>query len=230
MASASAAPTNRPVKISSLARLGPISRVSRWVPPAPGMMPSLISGWPSIASSAAIRMSAHSASSQPPPSAYPLIAATTGLRIRATAAKCPAARRECAHHVGVRQACHLLDVGPGGENLLAAGQHDGGDVVAAVALAGRLGDAAPGSRRSARSSSGDPAGSHRPRRTTSDPHSRISAHGRDSTAGGRCPLVFLLTCQTGVFAPVACPGLSDCRQRPGQNGATAPPGGVTHIN
>ena len=69
MASASSALTKRPVKMMSFARLGPTSRLSRWVPPAPGMMPSRTSGWPSVASSAAIRMSAHSASSHPPPSA-----------------------------------------------------------------------------------------------------------------------------------------------------------------
>ena len=68
-ASASSALTNRPVKMRSLALLGPISRASRWVPPAPGMMPSSVSGWPKVASVAAIRMSAASASSQPPPSA-----------------------------------------------------------------------------------------------------------------------------------------------------------------
>ena len=69
IASASSALTKRPVKIRSLALLGPTRRVSRWVPPAPGMIPSRISGWPRVASSAAIRTSAHSASSHPPPSA-----------------------------------------------------------------------------------------------------------------------------------------------------------------
>ena len=48
---------------------GPISRASRWVPPAPGMTPSRISGWPSLALSASTRKSARSASSHPPPSA-----------------------------------------------------------------------------------------------------------------------------------------------------------------
>ena len=33
----------------SLALAGPISRGSRWVPPAPGMRPSRISGWPTLA-------------------------------------------------------------------------------------------------------------------------------------------------------------------------------------
>ena len=77
----------RPVKINSFARAGPTNRARRWVPPAPGMTPSLISGWPKVASSAAIRISAHRASSQPPPRAYPLTAATTGFGIDARARK-----------------------------------------------------------------------------------------------------------------------------------------------
>src|SRR6266508_4095051 len=46
-----------------------LRRGERCVPPAPGMMPSLISGWPNLAVSAAIRMSHIIASSQPPPRA-----------------------------------------------------------------------------------------------------------------------------------------------------------------
>ena len=38
-----------PVKISSLALLGPIKRARFWVPPKPGMMPSPTSGRPSLA-------------------------------------------------------------------------------------------------------------------------------------------------------------------------------------
>ena len=45
------------------------SAVRRCVPPAPGMTPSLISGWPNFAVSAAMMMSHIMASSQPPPSA-----------------------------------------------------------------------------------------------------------------------------------------------------------------
>ena len=45
------------------------------------MMPSLISGWPNFALSAAITKSASIASSQPPPSAKPATAAITGFRI-----------------------------------------------------------------------------------------------------------------------------------------------------
>jgi hypothetical protein len=48
------------------------------------MTPSLISGWPNLAVSAAIVMSHIMASSQPPPSAKPATAATTGLRQRPT--------------------------------------------------------------------------------------------------------------------------------------------------
>ena len=47
----------------------PTARVSRWVPPMPGMVPSVISGWPNFAVSAAMMMSHIIASSQPPPSA-----------------------------------------------------------------------------------------------------------------------------------------------------------------
>jgi hypothetical protein len=61
----------------------PTARVSRCEPPMPGITPSLISGWPNFAVSAASRMSHAMASSQPPPSAYPATAATTGLRSRA---------------------------------------------------------------------------------------------------------------------------------------------------
>ena len=51
------------------------SRGSRWVPPKPGMIPRLISGWPKVADSAAIRKSQAMASSQPPPKAIELTAA-----------------------------------------------------------------------------------------------------------------------------------------------------------
>ena len=47
----------------------PTKRVSRWVPPMPGMTPRLISGWPNFAVSAAMMKSHSMASSQPPPRA-----------------------------------------------------------------------------------------------------------------------------------------------------------------
>src|SRR5215467_2032917 len=83
--SASAASIMRPVKIRSIAFALPTARASRCVPPMPGMTPSLISGWPNLAVSAAMTMSACMASSQPPPSAKPATAATTGLRASAIA-------------------------------------------------------------------------------------------------------------------------------------------------
>jgi hypothetical protein len=70
----------RPVRISSIAFALPIARVSRCVPPAPGMTPSLISGWPNWASSPATIMSQLIASSQPPPRAKPRTAAIVGVR------------------------------------------------------------------------------------------------------------------------------------------------------
>ncbi len=91
--SASCASIMRPVRIRSIALALPTACVSRWVPPMPGMMPSLISGWPNLALSAAMMRSHCRASSQPPPSAKPATAAITGLRTSATrcqfAAKSP---------------------------------------------------------------------------------------------------------------------------------------------
>ena len=71
----------RPVSAMSMALALPTARGRRCVPPAPGMMPSLISGWPNFALSAAMMKSHIIASSQPPPSAKPLTAAITGLRM-----------------------------------------------------------------------------------------------------------------------------------------------------
>src|SRR3954466_3572991 len=66
--------------ISSVARPGPTSAVSRWVPPAPGSRPRRTSGRPIRAPSARAQMrkSQASATSSPPPSAWPVIATTAG--------------------------------------------------------------------------------------------------------------------------------------------------------
>ena len=88
--SASAASIMRPVKIISIALALPTARVSRCVPPIPGMTPSLISGWPNLALSAAMMTSHCMASSQPPPSAKPATAATIGLRVRDARSQLPA--------------------------------------------------------------------------------------------------------------------------------------------
>ena len=114
----------RPDMMRSLARAGPTSRASRWVPPAPGMMPRLISGWPSFASAAATRQSQARASSQPPPRAYPVIAATTGFGIRATASNALVSALGPDRHVHIGHVQHLLDVDPGREHLLAAVDDD----------------------------------------------------------------------------------------------------------
>ena len=74
----------RPESTSSIVRCLPITRASRCVPPPPGMIPSVISGWPNSAVSEATIMSHSSASSQPPPSAKPDTAAISGVRQSAT--------------------------------------------------------------------------------------------------------------------------------------------------
>uniref|UniRef100_A0A2M4AWW4 Putative secreted protein n=1 Tax=Anopheles triannulatus TaxID=58253 RepID=A0A2M4AWW4_9DIPT len=71
----------RAVKMSSLAMAGFRMRGNRWVPPAPGIMPSFVSTRPSFALVATTRISQASAISRPPPSAAPSIAATTGVGI-----------------------------------------------------------------------------------------------------------------------------------------------------
>ena len=70
---------DRPVRISSLARARPTTRGRRCVPPAPGVTARRTSGSPSFARSDATRMSHASASSSPPPSALPSIAAIVGI-------------------------------------------------------------------------------------------------------------------------------------------------------
>ena len=72
---ASYEPIGVPVRFISSALPSPTRRGSRWVPPKPGMIPRLISGWPKVADSAAIRTSQAIASSQPPPNASALTAA-----------------------------------------------------------------------------------------------------------------------------------------------------------
>ncbi len=68
-ANASSAEKRPPVKIHSLARAGPIKRGSLCVPPKPGIIPKLISGWPKDAVVDAKRRSQAKASSHPPPKA-----------------------------------------------------------------------------------------------------------------------------------------------------------------
>ncbi len=78
---ASSALSMAPVSTISIALYLPIARVSRWVPPAPGITPRLISGCPNFADSEARMISHVIASSQPPPSANPPTAAMIGFLI-----------------------------------------------------------------------------------------------------------------------------------------------------
>ena len=103
----------------------PTARVRRCVPPMPGMTPSLISGWPNLALSAAMMKSHIMASSQPPPSAKPATAATIGLRTRAS--RLVIGGVVGAEDVDIRLVRHLLDVGAGGERLVRAGDQDAAD-------------------------------------------------------------------------------------------------------
>ena len=76
------ASTARPVRIMSSARLVPISRGSRTVPPSISGTPQRRQKTPNTAVSSATRRSHHSASSRPPATAYPDTAAMTGLDSR----------------------------------------------------------------------------------------------------------------------------------------------------
>ncbi len=76
-----------PTRFISRALLWPTRRGRRWVPPKPGMIPSLISGWPKSAERAAIRTSQDIASSQPPPKARPLTAAIVAIPSRPSSRK-----------------------------------------------------------------------------------------------------------------------------------------------
>lgn len=84
MSYASEAGTGRPVRIMSMARLSPIRRGSRTVPPSTRGTPQRLQNTPKTASCSATLRSHQSASSSPPATACPETAAMTGLvsRIR----------------------------------------------------------------------------------------------------------------------------------------------------
>ena len=128
MASASAAPTRRPVRMRSLARATPMARGSRTVPPPPGMIPSPTSGSPISTPSAATRRSQASASSSPPPRAAPFSAATNACGADLDPAEGVAERLvEVVHLVG-GHAGPLLEIRSGAEGPLPlAREHDAAD-------------------------------------------------------------------------------------------------------
>ena len=70
-ASAFGADTGLPSVDISSAIFAPARRGNRCVPPAPGMIPSITSGWPTFASLVATRKWQACATSSPPPSALP---------------------------------------------------------------------------------------------------------------------------------------------------------------
>mmetsp|Transcript_78801 Transcript_78801/g.163885 ORF Transcript_78801/g.163885 Transcript_78801/m.163885 type:complete len:223 (+) Transcript_78801:167-835(+) len=75
---ASFASTALPVRIISIARLWPINRGNRIVPPSINGTPQRLQKTPKIAVSSQIRMSHHTASSKPPATQWPSMAAKTG--------------------------------------------------------------------------------------------------------------------------------------------------------
>jgi hypothetical protein len=77
-ACASLAASVRPVSITSMATCFPATLANLWMPPAPDIAASVISGCMKRADSAASTTSHISTSSQPPPAAMPLTATTTG--------------------------------------------------------------------------------------------------------------------------------------------------------
>ena len=109
----------------------------------PGVTPSLISGWPNFALSAAMMKSAIIATSQPPPSAKPATAAIHGLRVARDLF--PTGEEVRCVHSREALCLHLLDVGTGGEGLFASGQDQ-----AALAVVGVIGGEGMRSVRSAR--------------------------------------------------------------------------------
>ena len=76
--SACRASNRLPRNTRSRARPAPTVRAMRMSPPDDGRIPMSISGNPNTAAGSAIRMSAASASSSPPPRQYPVIAAIVG--------------------------------------------------------------------------------------------------------------------------------------------------------
>ena len=159
-AAASWASMRRPVSTSSIARCLPITRASRCVPPPPGMIPSVISGWPNSAVSEATIRSQSSASSQPPPRAKPETAAISGVR---QCGEPPPERAppDVAAPPG-RCARQRVDVGAGGEHLVGAGDHDAAHLRVGVEAPRPPSPAPPSARARARCAPRAGSSRHRP--------------------------------------------------------------------
>ena len=107
------------------------SRGSRWVPPAPGSSPSLISGTPRRARSEATRRSHANASSSPPPNATPSMAATDGVGMLLEPVEdVGEVPHEPGEGLGARRAPRALRCRPPPRMPALSGDHDGADAVA----------------------------------------------------------------------------------------------------
>ena len=102
------------------------------------MIPSVISGWPNSAVSEATIRSQIRASSQPPPSAQPETAATSGVRHSASRRQKAGGRVE--HGLVELALGERADVGPGGEHLVGAGDHDAAHLGVGVEARHRVGE------------------------------------------------------------------------------------------
>src|SRR4026208_809880 len=115
----------RPVRHISMALDLPTKRVRRWLPPMPGITPSLISGWPNFAVSAARIKSHIMASSQPPPNAKPATAGVVWVPPRSKAF--PLAEPIGPVHLAIGLVLHFLDVGASCERFGRSGYDDAAD-------------------------------------------------------------------------------------------------------
>ena len=116
--------------MTSIAFALPTARVRRCVPPAPGMIPRPVSGWPNCAVSEATIRSQAIASSLPPPRQKPETAATSG---RADAPdRVPAVDAARLVHLHRARLGHLADVRAGGEGALGAAEDDAADLLVVV--------------------------------------------------------------------------------------------------
>ena len=123
----------------SIARLAPISRGSRTVPPSISGTPQRRQNTPSTASSSATRRSHHSASSRPPATAWPAIAAMTGLDSRIRVG--PIGPSPSSLHAVAGLGADRLEVGAGAEHAALAVQHGDRRLVVGVERAERVGSA-----------------------------------------------------------------------------------------
>ena len=136
MRSASTPSTPRPVSNRSIARLWPIRRGRLIVPRSTSGTPKRRQYTPSDASTAATRRSHHSASSRPPATAGPSIAAMTGFDSAAGSGPSdPDRRRDTGPPITVGE---RLEVGAGAEVATRTGEHGDGQRLVGVEVDERV--------------------------------------------------------------------------------------------